>query len=93
MILSGIVHVVSGFPLHFMFYRGNLDCFSNRVYKLSFSGNVQAAIHSINYSYNNTMPRHTKPAVHHTRNTLYSYLMYKDTARRRGKAALDGNAQ
>ena len=30
-ILRGIVHVVSGFPLHFMFYRGNLDCFSNRV--------------------------------------------------------------
>ena len=29
-ILRGIVHVVSGFPLHFMFYRGNLDCFSNR---------------------------------------------------------------
>ena len=28
-ILRGIVHVVSGFPLHFMFYRGNLDCFSN----------------------------------------------------------------
>ena len=31
-ILRGIVHVVSGFHLHFMFYRGNLDCFSNRVY-------------------------------------------------------------
>ena len=30
-ILRGIVHVVSGFPLHFMFYRGNLDCISNRV--------------------------------------------------------------
>ena len=30
-ILHGIVHVVSGFPLHFMLYRGNLDCFSNRV--------------------------------------------------------------
>ena len=30
-ILRGIVHVVSGFPLHFMFYRGNLDYFSNRV--------------------------------------------------------------
>ena len=29
--LCGIVHVVSGFPLHFMFYRGNLDYFSNRV--------------------------------------------------------------
>ena len=29
-ILRGIVHVVSGFPLHFMFYRGNFDCFSNR---------------------------------------------------------------
>ena len=27
----GKVHVVSGFPLHFMFYRGNFDCFSNRV--------------------------------------------------------------
>ena len=30
-ILRGIVHVVSGFPLHFMLYRGNLDCFSYRV--------------------------------------------------------------
>ena len=30
-ILRGIVHVASGFPLHFMFYRGKLDCFSNRV--------------------------------------------------------------
>ena len=30
-ILRGIVHVVSGFPLHFMLYRGNFDCFSNRV--------------------------------------------------------------
>ena len=30
-ILRGIVHAVSGFPLHFMLYRGNLDCFSNRV--------------------------------------------------------------
>ena len=35
-ILGGIVHVVSGFPLHFMLYRGNFDCFSNRVqYSLS----------------------------------------------------------
>ena len=30
-ILSGIVHVVSSFLLHFMLYRGNLDCFSNKV--------------------------------------------------------------
>ena len=30
-ILRGIVNVVSGFHPHFMFYRGNLDCFSNRV--------------------------------------------------------------
>ena len=30
-ILRGIVHVVSGFPLHFMLYRGNLDCFLNSV--------------------------------------------------------------
>ena len=30
MILRGIVHIVSGFPQHFMFYRGNSDCFSNR---------------------------------------------------------------
>ena len=30
-ILRRIVHVVSEFPLHFMFYRGDLDCFSNRV--------------------------------------------------------------
>ena len=29
--LCGIFHVVSRFPLHFMLYRGNLDCFSNRV--------------------------------------------------------------
>ena len=28
-ILCGIFHVVSGFLLHFMLYRGNLDCFSN----------------------------------------------------------------
>ena len=28
-ILSGIFYVVSGFPLHFMLYPGNLDCFSN----------------------------------------------------------------
>ena len=28
-ILCGIAHVVSGFPLHFMFYRGNLNCFSS----------------------------------------------------------------
>ena len=25
-----VVHVVSGFHLHLMFYRGNLNCFSNR---------------------------------------------------------------
>ena len=31
-ILRGIVHAVSGFPLHFMLNRGNLDCFSNRVH-------------------------------------------------------------
>ena len=30
-ILRGIFHVVSGFPLHFMLYRVNLDCFSNSV--------------------------------------------------------------
>ena len=30
-ILRGIFHVVSGCPLHFMLYRGNLDCFSSRV--------------------------------------------------------------
>ena len=29
MILRGIFYVVSHFPLHFMLYRGNLDCFSN----------------------------------------------------------------
>ena len=28
LILRGIVHVVSGFPLHFMFYRRNLNCSS-----------------------------------------------------------------
>ena len=27
-ILRGIVHVVINFPLHYMLYRGNLDCFS-----------------------------------------------------------------
>ena len=30
-ILRGIFQVVSGFPLHFMIYRENLDCFSNSV--------------------------------------------------------------
>ena len=30
-ILRGIVHVVLHFPLHYMLYRGNLDCFSNSV--------------------------------------------------------------
>ena len=30
-ILRGIVHVVSCFPLHFMLYRGNLDYFSDSV--------------------------------------------------------------
>ena len=30
-ILLGIVHVVSRFPLHFMLYRGNLECFSSSV--------------------------------------------------------------
>ena len=31
-ILRGIFHVLSGFPLHFMLYRGNADCFSNSVH-------------------------------------------------------------
>ena len=31
MILHGIFHVLSRFPLHFMFYPRNLDCFSNSV--------------------------------------------------------------
>ena len=31
-ILRRIVHVGSGFPLHFMLYLGNLVCFSNRVH-------------------------------------------------------------
>ena len=30
-ILRGIVHVESRFPLHFMLYRENWDCFSNSV--------------------------------------------------------------
>ena len=30
-ILRGIFHVVSSFPLHVMLYRGNLDCFSNSI--------------------------------------------------------------
>ena len=34
LILRGIFHVVSRFPLLFMLYRGNLDCFSNRVSKI-----------------------------------------------------------
>ena len=29
--LDEIFHVVSCFPLHFMLYRGNVDCFSNSV--------------------------------------------------------------
>ena len=33
-IQCGIVHVVSCFPLHSMLYRGNLDCFSNSVYRV-----------------------------------------------------------
>ena len=31
LILRGIFHVVSCFPLHFMFYLGNLDYFSDSV--------------------------------------------------------------
>ena len=31
LILRGNFPVVSGFPLHFMLYRGNLDCFYNSV--------------------------------------------------------------
>ena len=31
MILRGIFHVLSRFPLHFMLYRGNLDYLSNSV--------------------------------------------------------------
>ena len=30
-ILRGICHVVSRFPLNFMLYHGNMDCFSNSV--------------------------------------------------------------
>ena len=30
-ILRGIFRVLSCFPLHFLLYRGNFDCFSNRV--------------------------------------------------------------
>ena len=33
-ILRGIVHVVSRFPLHFMLYRGNLDYFSDSVHSV-----------------------------------------------------------
>ena len=33
-ILRGIFHVVSSFPLHFMLYRVILDCFSNSVRRL-----------------------------------------------------------
>ena len=35
-ILRGIFHVVSCFPLHFMLYCGNLDCFSNRVSQIQY---------------------------------------------------------
>ena len=35
-ILRGIFHVVSRFPLLFMLYRGNLDCFSNNVCSMAF---------------------------------------------------------
>ena len=34
-ILRGMFHVVSGFPLHFMLYRGNSDCFSNSVHSVN----------------------------------------------------------
>ena len=30
-ILRGIFHVVSGFTLHYMLNRGNLDCFFNSI--------------------------------------------------------------
>ena len=30
-ILRGIFHVISCFPLHFMLYHGNFACFSSRV--------------------------------------------------------------
>ena len=36
-ILRGIFHVVSGFPLHFMLYHGNLDCFLTVYSKLKMS--------------------------------------------------------
>ena len=36
-ILRGIVHVVSGFPLHFTLYRGNLDCFFNNVDEIHYT--------------------------------------------------------
>ena len=35
MILRGIFHVVSCFPLHFMFFRGNFDRFFNSVWRLN----------------------------------------------------------
>ena len=54
-ILRGMLHVVSGFPLHFMLNRGNLDCFSNSVQKLTASSTlthflVNIYAKSINYS-------------------------------------------
>ena len=39
MILLGIFHVVSGFLLHFMLFRGNSDCFSNSEDKRSTQNN------------------------------------------------------
>ena len=48
-ILRGIVHVVSGFPLHFMFYSGNLDCFSNRVVPWDWSRSVFSKYFSGSY--------------------------------------------
>ena len=43
MILLGIFHVVLCFPLHSMFYRKNLDCFSNRVRVMGGSLNIVLA--------------------------------------------------
>ena len=34
MLLRGIIHEVSGFQIHFMLYRGNLDYISNSVWPL-----------------------------------------------------------
>ena len=39
-ILGGLFHVVSCFSLHFILYRGNLDYFSDSVYRNKITGTI-----------------------------------------------------